>query len=733
MVKRERRERRWQWSFRAHALALMLATAVPLTGLALFSILRLGQAEADVREAAMMGTARAVSMSLDQQLRDSKRILEVLANSFPSDIGRLFDYYEHCRIVARQYQGAILLADTAGNQLFNTAHALGRDLPPMGGQEDFRQAVETGEMRISGLLPGTVDDEQPQLDLYLPLRQDGKVRYVLVMGFPAQLISDLLAQQGFPETWIVAAVDHSGVIFARQKRPGDIIGRAASPEVRDFLGTETFLHIANIEKKLVYMAVVRSPLSGWRTVVSVPQAAFDGPLWSSLQQFGELGFAALLAAVGTAFSIARYLSIKMTALADAARALGRHQPVPEITSSVSELNRIAGTLGEAGRELIESDRHLRRSQQHLLRAQRVGGMGSIERDLKTDEVECTDETFRLFGVDPRTFAPTTQNFVDLVHPEDRERVRAATLRTRRGVKPEPMEYRILRPDGSVRMLRREGELTFDETGKAARLFVAIKDVTELRDAEQRQRDLERQLLHAQKLEALGTLAGGIAHDLNNTLVPVIGLSKLTMRHLPAESRERANLATIQRAGERARDLVRQIVAFSRKEAPTRAFVDLPRLLHDALAMVRASLPATIRIVEAVEEVPSVLGDPGQLHQVVINLVVNASQAIGSAMGTITVVLRRDPGPDGAEGLLLSVEDTGCGMDEATRQRIFEPFFTTKAVGEGTGLGLSVVHGIVVQHGGRVDVTSRRGHGTRFDIYLPTLAGATAAKPVEAAE
>jgi signal transduction histidine kinase len=741
MAKPQRHGPRWQWGFRAHALALMLAAALPLTGLAVFSMLRLGQAQADLNEAAMMGTARAVSMSIDQQLRDSTRILEVLASSIPADIGRLFDYYEHCRMVAGQYHGTILLADTTGHQLFNTAHALGSELPAIGDQDDFREAVRTGEMRISNLLTDAGDGDAPRLSLYTPLRQDGAVRYVLVMDFPAQLISDLLAQQGFPDDWVVAAVDRDGTIFARQKRPEAVVGRRASPEVRALEETEAFLRITNIEHNEVYMAVARSPLSGWRTVVSVPRALFDAPLWFSLKQFAEIGIAVLLAALGTAFLIARYLSINMTALADAARALGRHRPMPEIASTVRELNLVAGTLGDAGRELIESERHLRRSQQHLLRAQRVGGMGSLERDLATDEVECTEETYRLFGVDPRTFVPSTQNFIDLVHEEDRERVRAVAEATRRGVKPEPIEYRIRRPDGSVRMMRREAELTLDAAGRPVRLFTTIKDVTELRAAEQRQRELERQLLHAQKLEALGTLAGGIAHDLNNTLVPVIGLAKLTMRQLPAASRERANLATIERAGARARDLVRQILAFSRNEAPIRAPVDLARLLRESLAMARASLPATIAIVEAIADVPPVPGEPGQLHQVVINLVVNAAQAIGAALGTITITLERDlrAFADGlgdetlAPCVHFSVADTGCGMDEGTQQRAFEPFFTTKSVGDGTGLGLSVVHGIVVQHGGRVSLESRKGHGTRFDIYLPTLASESVPGPLPAAQ
>jgi signal transduction histidine kinase len=220
---------------------------------------------------------------------------------------------------------------------------------------------------------------------------------------------------------------------------------------------------------------------------------------------------------------------------------------------------------------------------------------------------------------------------------------------------------------------------------------------------------------------------------------VLALGKLTMKRLPEGSREHANLVMILKAGERARDLVRQILAFSRKDAPTRQAVDVAALLRDSLRMLSASLPATLRIDEAIAEVPLVSADPGQLHQIMINLMVNAAQAIGDKIGRITVTLDTAPGAlleggPGAAGTAVhvSVADTGCGMDEATRQRIFEPFFTTKHVGEGTGLGLSVVHGIIAQHGGRITVESHPGEGTRFDVYLPALSGEEETRQLEAA-
>jgi signal transduction histidine kinase len=240
------------------------------------------------------------------------------------------------------------------------------------------------------------------------------------------------------------------------------------------------------------------------------------------------------------------------------------------------------------------------------------------------------------------------------------------------------------------------------------------DITELKKAEAQRLALTVQLQHSQKLEALGTLAGGIAHELNNALVPVVALTKLTIKRLPQGSREHRNLNTIRDAAERARDLVKNILAFSRKETPTRSSVDLVALVQRPLQLLRPVIPATIRIEERIDSVPALLADPDQLHQLLINLVTNAAQAIDDQHGTIFIEVAaahdaqspQDSLAPSGSSVRLSVSDTGCGMDEATLKHIFDPFFTTKAVGQGTGLGLSVAHGIVTQHSGRERIRAR---------------------------
>jgi signal transduction histidine kinase len=241
-------------------------------------------------------------------------------------------------------------------------------------------------------------------------------------------------------------------------------------------------------------------------------------------------------------------------------------------------------------------------------------------------------------------------------------------------------------------------------------------------------ELERQLHHSQKLDSLGTLAGGVAHDLNNTLVPVLALGKVVRNGLLEGSRDRRNMDTIVHAGERARDLVGQILAFTRKEKAETQVFDLREVAAEAINLLRASVSPAIRIEQATGEIPLMAGYPGRLHQVIVNLVVNASHAIGDGAGTIGVALEVVPGdPNGRDAnnsaaptIRLSVRDSGQGMDEATIKRIFEPFFTTKKQGEGTGLGLSVVQSIIAEHGGTITAESRVGHGTCFNILLPAL-------------
>jgi len=369
-------------------------------------------------------------------------------------------------------------------------------------------------------------------------------------------------------------------------------------------------------------------------------------------------------------------------------------------------------------EQRKAEFEVRRSRENMARAQRIAGMGSFERDFLTNEPEWSDEMYRVLGIEKGEAPPGPETLMKLVHPDDRDRVAQFREGEIAGQPTAPIEYRIIRPDGAERVMRRESAIVFSEENRPIRIYGTLQDITERRLAERRERELERQLLHSQKLEALGTLAGGIAHDLNNTLVPIMALSKITARRFESGSPVRANLETIFEASERARDLVKRVVAFSRKDESEKSLTNIADTVREALKLLRATIPSSISLEAKIGEVPSIPADGSQIHQIVTNLVSNASQAIGGEIGTIKVTLDHLRSPAPAGEIRFTVSDTGVGMDEATQQRIFEPFFTTKPVGQGTGLGLSIVHGIVAGYGGRIEVKSAPGRGTRFELYFP---------------
>jgi len=262
-------------------------------------------------------------------------------------------------------------------------------------------------------------------------------------------------------------------------------------------------------------------------------------------------------------------------------------------------------------------------------------------------------------------------------------------------------------------------------------LLSILDITKRKQAEEEKRQLESQLIHVQKMEAIGTLAGGIAHDFNNILSALMGYTELTLDDIPEGTEAQANLLQVLRASERARDLVKQILTFSRQDKQERKPVQVSLIIKEALKFLRASLPTTIDIRQNLASISGkILADPTQIHQVLVNLCTNAAQAMQEKGGVLAVSLDEvdlgpgdpDLGPDLLPGpyLRLTVSDTGQGMTPEVMARIFEPFFTTKEPSEGTGMGLAVVHGIVKSHGGEIKVFSEPGKGTTFQVFFPRI-------------
>jgi PAS domain S-box-containing protein len=286
-------------------------------------------------------------------------------------------------------------------------------------------------------------------------------------------------------------------------------------------------------------------------------------------------------------------------------------------------------------------------------------------------------------------------------------------------------------DGTV--LDRYSAPIHDRAGRHYGRIWSFRDITE-------RRKLEARFVHAQKMESIGRLAGGVAHDFNNILTAIVGNVDLATMEAGKNPALLGYLDEVSKAANRATDLVKQILTFSRVNPPDREAVAFADVVLEALRLLRASLPAAIRIQTEVAATPPVLAHATAIHQVVMNLGTNGWHAIGDRPGTLKVEIDQvevdegfvalHPGLEPGPHVRLSMSDTGCGMDRATADRIFDPFFTTKPMGQGTGLGLSVVHGIMQSHHGAITVYSRPGEGTTFRLYFPALYGAAKSKEVD---
>ena len=493
-----------------------------------------------------------------------------------------------------------------------------------------------------------------------------------------------------------------------------------------------------------------------------------------------------------------------------------------------------------------SEEDLKRSEAELAIAQRIAHVGSFHQvltdieDLEGNPLHLSDEVYRIFGYEPGQIEPFRANFMQAIHPDDRDKVRQGAQRAMAGNGSYNNEYRIILPDASVRIVHAQWKVIFDETtGKPRRMFGTIQDITERKKAEERfykafnanpepisiatisegryidvndsflrvsgysreevigrtseelnfwaepegrarfiellreqgsvrgleitfrtksgeirtatdsaeiidvagqecviaifrditeQKTLEKQLRQTQKMEAIGQLSGGIAHDFNNLLGVIIGYSEILEQRLPPGDALHKECLQIKKAGQSAASLTRQLLAFSRQQVLEPRVLDLNLIVLNVEKMLRRLIGEQIEFRTKLDPaLGRVKADEGQIEQVIINLAVNARDAMPDG-GKLMIetsnaeldeeYARRHPTQQAGSYVLLTIADTGMGMDANTQSHIFEPFFTTKEIGKGTGLGLATVYGVVKQSDGHIWVYSELGQGTIFKIYLP---------------
>jgi len=390
-------------------------------------------------------------------------------------------------------------------------------------------------------------------------------------------------------------------------------------------------------------------------------------------------------------------------------------------------------LKQENSERRRAEDALRRSEAYLDQAQAASHTGSFGWNAVTDEMYWSAETFRIHEFDG-TAPPELAQIVRQTHPEDRDFHQQILDRARHERKDFDLEYRLLMRDGSIKHLQVVARAFADESGEL-KFVGAVMDVTRRKRAEEAQRvqeqereEMQRQLQQAAKMEAVGRLAGGIAHDFNNILGAILGFGELAQNNVGEGNAVRHQIDQVMHAGMRGKGLVDRILAFSRSGMGEREPVHVQSVVEETLELLAASLPSDARLESRLDAADmAVVGDATQFHQVIMNLCTNAVHAMGRT-GLLTVVLERvtvgerrilSHGMLGIGGYVrLSVSDTGGGIPPAVLKRMFDPFFTTKRVGDGTGLGLALVHGIVADFGGVIDVATQLGAGTTFTIWLP---------------
>ncbi len=642
------------------------------------------------------------------------------------------------------------LIDREGHNVADSNHS------NLGGDESgygyFKAATSDGLPHVSEIEPIVPGSKRLVLTFSTVVRDaEFQVVGVLRLRYYAQLLQRFVAR----DTALLGAgafltlVDQSGHYLAHGLEPRNV-GRSValdSPELsrglRDLGSVPMFTTHLKLEaygggheQKVAGSKLQRKP---WRVAVVRPSAAFMAPVEDQLVSAGLVALAVAVFAVLAAVFFGTRVAAPILRLTESAERVARGDlETQAILSGPREVQALAhafnlmtgqvretldGLLVEIG-DRTRAEGAARESEERV-RAFVENALDVIlVIDRQGQVLYSSPSIERLLG---RT-APEVigENWFDWLAPDDVAPARARLAEAIAEDKPVIDQLRVRHQDGQPRDVELVGRPAFDVRGVGG-VIVNVRDVSDRVRAENERAELEEHLTQARKMEAIGHLAGGVAHDFNNLLTPIIGYTELVRSGLSPGDPTYDDLAVVLEAAEGARQLVRQLLAFGRKQALEVRPLDLSEQVRRIEKILRAMIPESIKLVfELPEERIVIRADATQLQQVVLNLVVNAQDAMSKTGGRLLVsvarVERLEPDPEleleaGSYGVLC-VADSGHGIDEETRARLFEPFFTTKERGKGTGLGLATVYGIVKQHRGAISVSSAEGQGATFRVFFP---------------
>ena len=749
-----------RWPVRLIMVAIVFALVLP--GLVFCGVLLNQVASSERARSQQVARAAAVRAAdaLDRELGNLSTALLALSTSPSIDINDLAGLYKQASAVAAELELGIVYSDVEGQQLVNTRRPFNVPLPRMQAMDTLNQAVGTRRAAVSSLYRGAVTNEL-SIVLDQPVIRGDQVRGVLGMSLQPLYLSNLILRQGVPPGWRISVTDASNRIIARSLDPAGYIGRTVTPEVieRGAAESSSWTGLA-LDGSRVFVAMQRAHMADWHINVTAPLEIIEAPLQQTIMLLAITGVVTLSIACLLAWQLAHSVAAPLQRLGRAGQALAQGLPVLGVRSAIAEVDAVSSALVQATRDLRARADALAAERAQLAAIIETVPVGLVITDLPSGRVIAGNRKLDLMLRHTLRRSDGTSDYGEwIAHHADGTLVQAHEFplaQIAAGAQQAELQCLYRRGDGTQFWIQVVAApirgpdgvvsggvaalLDIDEVVRAREEKARFADELEAQVAERTaalkaegaaRAAAEEQLRQAQKMEAVGQLTGGIAHDFNNLLTIVIGSLDL-LRRRAVDDRTARLLDNALEGATRAATLTARLLAFSRRQPLLPQPVDLNALVGGMSDLLHRTLGEAIQVETLLAPgVWQTLADPNQLENALLNLAVNGRDAIVAAAGPNprlviethnavldAAALAHDPDVTPGDYVRVSVADSGTGMPPEVVARVFEPFYTTKPQGQGTGLGLSQVHGFIKQSGGHVDIRTNPGAGTTVTLYLP---------------